>query len=143
LLPPRFNHVTSDNVARQYMYRYHQTLCTCIAFVGLGINSLGPIVDISVMRLSASRCHFLQCPLEIGSASAEGRDGGGEWMHSKGANSMTASGLISRNNLVGTGRAISVVFGINRIGNKQSHLVGPVQDQFFSYGRLAFFERLK
>jgi len=27
--------------------------------------SLGPIADISVMRLSASGCHFWQCPLEI------------------------------------------------------------------------------
>ena len=35
------------------------------------INSLGPIADISVMRLSASQCHFRQCPWDLGSASAE------------------------------------------------------------------------
>ena len=38
---------------------------------------------------------------------------------------MGASGLISRSNVVGTGRAISVLFGINRVRNKWSHLVGP------------------
>ena len=43
-------------------------------------------------------------------------------MHLKGANSMAASGLISRNELVGTERAI---FGLNGVRNKQSHLVGP------------------
>ena len=34
-------------------------------------------------------------------------------MHLKGANSMAVSGLCSRKVLVGSGRAISVVFGIN------------------------------
>ena len=43
-------------------------------------------------------------------------------MHPKGANSMAMSGLVSRNDLVGTGRAISVLFGIN--GDKWFHLVG-------------------
>ena len=33
--------------------------------------------------------------------------------------------VVSRSNLVGTGRAISVLFGINGVRNKQSHLVGP------------------
>jgi len=42
--------------------------------------------------------------------SRKGRIGGGGWMHPKGANSMAASGLVSRSNLVGTGRAISVLF---------------------------------
>ena len=37
-------------------------------------------------------------------------------MHLKGANSMAASG---------TGRAISVLLGVNGVRNKQSHLVGP------------------
>ena len=46
-------------------------------------------------------------------------------MHPKGANSMAASGLNCRNDLVGTGRAIAVLFGINRARNKQSHLIGP------------------
>ena len=45
----------------------------------------------------------------------KGRIGGGGWVHPKGANSMAASGLISRNDLVGTGRA--------RVRNKRSHLV--------------------
>ena len=43
----------------------------------------------------------------------------------KGCKSMAASGLISRSNLVGTGRAISVLFGINGVRNKRSYLVGP------------------
>jgi len=46
-------------------------------------------------------------------------------MNPKGANIMAASGLSSRNDLVGTGRVISVLFGINRVGHKRSHLVGP------------------
>jgi len=36
---------------------------------------------------------------------------------------MAASGLISRSDLVGTGRAIFVLFGINGIRNKRSHLI--------------------
>ena len=35
------------------------------------------------------------------------------------------SGLISRSDLVGTGRAISVLFSLNGVRNKLSHLVGP------------------
>ena len=46
-------------------------------------------------------------------------------MHPKGENSMAASGLVFRSDLVGTGRVISVLFGINGVRNKQSHLVGP------------------
>ena len=46
-------------------------------------------------------------------------------MHPKGANSMATSGLVSRSNLVGTGRAISVLFSENGARNKRSHLVGP------------------
>ena len=46
-------------------------------------------------------------------------------MHLKGANSMTVSGLVFRSDLVGTGRAISVLFGINGVRNKRSLLVGP------------------
>jgi len=49
--------------------------------------------------------------------SRKGRIGGGGWVHPKGANSMATSGLISRNDLVGTGRA--------RVRNKRSHLVRP------------------
>ena len=40
-------------------------------------------------------------------------------MHPKGVNSMAASGLISRSDLVG------VLFGINGVRKEQSHLVGP------------------
>ena len=38
---------------------------------------------------------------------------------------MAASGLISRNDLVGFGRAISVFFGVDGVRKKRSHLVGP------------------
>ena len=44
-------------------------------------------------------------------------------MHPKGANMMAASGIMCIN--IGTGRAISVRFGINGVRNKHSHLVGP------------------
>ena len=43
----------------------------------------------------------------------------------EGANSMAASGLVFRSDLVGTGRAISILFGINGVRNQRSHLVGP------------------
>ena len=45
-------------------------------------------------------------------------------MHPKGANSMATSGLVLRSDLVGTGRAISDLFGINGVTNKRFHLVG-------------------
>ena len=51
--------------------------------------------------------------------------GGGGWVHPKGANSMAMSGLHGRKVLVGTGRAISVTFGINVLRNKPSCLVMP------------------
>ena len=58
---------------------------------------------------------------------------------------MAASGLVSRNDLVGTGRAISLLFGVSGVKNKRSHLVGPPFPSFkagfflfFSYSRLAF-----
>ena len=43
-------------------------------------------------------------------------------MHRKSANSMAAFGLGGEKDLVGTGMAISVLFGINGIRNKQSHM---------------------
>jgi len=46
-------------------------------------------------------------------------------VHPKGANSMVASGLIFRSDLVGIGRAISILFGINGVSNQRCHLVGP------------------
>ena len=51
-------------------------------------------------------------------------------MHLKGANSMAVSGLIFRSDLVGTGRAISILLGINGVRNKRSHLVGPPFPEF-------------
>ena len=51
-------------------------------------------------------------------------------MHPKGANSMAVSGLVLRSDLVGTGRAISIIFGINGVRNKRSHLVGPPFPEF-------------
>ena len=77
--------------------------------------------------------------------SRKGGTGGGGWVHPKGANSMAASGLVFRSDLVGTGRAISILFGINGVRNQRSHLVGPPFPEstpFFSYSRLAFLERL-
>ena len=62
--------------------------------------------------------------------SRKGGTGGGGWEHSKGANSMAASGLVFRSNLVGTGRAISTLFGINGVRNQRSHLVGPPSPEF-------------
>ena len=62
--------------------------------------------------------------------SRKGGTGGGGWVHLKGANSMAASGFVFRSDLVGTGRAISILFGINRIRNKRSHLVRPPFPEF-------------
>ena len=45
--------------------------------------------------------------------SRKGGIGGGGWVHPKGANNMAASELVSRTDLVGTGRAIFVLFGKN------------------------------
>ena len=47
--------------------------------------------------------------------SRKGGTGGGGWVHPEGANSMAESGLRGRKVLVGTGRAISIVFGINGV----------------------------
>jgi len=46
-------------------------------------------------------------------------------VHLKVANSMAASGPISRSDLVGTGKAISVLSDINGVRNKRSYLVWP------------------
>jgi len=68
--------------------------------------------------------------------SRKGGTGGGGWVHLKGANSMAASGLVFRSDLV----------GINGVRNQQSHLLGSpfpeFKARFSSYGRLAFLERL-
>ena len=57
--------------------------------------------------------------------SRKGGIGGGGWAHPKGANSMAESGFGCRNDLVGIGRAISALLGINGVRNKQLNLVGP------------------
>jgi len=51
-------------------------------------------------------------------------------VHPKGANSMALSGLIFRSDLVRTGRAILILFGINVVRNQRSHLVGPPFPEF-------------
>ena len=63
-------------------------------------------------------------------ASRKGGTGGGGWVHPKGSNSMATSGLVFRSDLVGTGRAISILFGINGVRNKRSHLVRPPFPEF-------------
>ena len=62
--------------------------------------------------------------------SRKGGTGGGGWVHPKDANSMAASGLVFRSDLVGTGRASSILFGIYGVRNKRSHLVGPPFPEF-------------
>jgi len=62
--------------------------------------------------------------------SRKGGTGGVGWVHPKGANSMAVSGLVFRSDLVGTGSAISILFGINGVRNKRSHLVGPPFPEF-------------
>ena len=62
--------------------------------------------------------------------SRKGGTGGGGWVHPKGANSMAASGFVFRSDLVGTGRAISILFGINGVRNQRSQLVGPPFPEF-------------
>jgi len=57
--------------------------------------------------------------------SRKGGTGGGRWVYPKGANSMAVSGPVLRSDLIGTGRAISILFGINGVRNKRCHLVGP------------------
>ena len=61
------------------------------------------------------------------SVSRKGGTGGGGWVHPK---SMATSGLVFRSDLVGTGRAISILFGINGVRNKRSHPVGPPFPEF-------------
>ena len=51
-------------------------------------------------------------------------------MHPEGANIMAASEFVLRSDLVGTGRAISILFGINGVRNKRSHPVGPPFPEF-------------
>jgi len=62
--------------------------------------------------------------------SRKGGTGGGGWVQLKGANSMAASGLVLRSDLVGIGRAISKLFSINGVRNQRSDLVGPPFPKF-------------
>ena len=57
--------------------------------------------------------------------SRKGGTGGGGWVHPEGANSMAVSELRGRKVLVGTGKAISIDFGINGARKWLSGLVGP------------------
>ena len=58
--------------------------------------------------------------------SRKGGIGGGGWVGApEGCKQLATSGLVCRNELVGTGRTISVLFGINGVRNKWSHLEGP------------------
>jgi len=73
--------------------------------------------------------------------SRKGRTGGGGWVHPKVANCMATSGLVFRNDLVGTGRTISVLCGINGVSKQTISpcraSISRVQGPFF---RLAFLE---
>ena len=55
-------------------------------------------------------------------------------MYSKGANNMAVSGLSCREALIGTGRAISVLFGISGLRNKPLTFVGLQFPMFKAYG---------
>jgi len=77
-----------------------------------------------MMSLSAMSLGLRFC------VSRKGGTGGGGWVYPKGENSMAASGLVLRHDLVGTGRAISVFFGIYGVRNKRSHLVGHPFPEF-------------
>ena len=66
-------------------------------------------------------------------------------MQPKGVNSMAVSRLRGRKVLVGTGRAISIVFGIIIWTWKVAVLpcrasISSIHGPFFSYGRLAFLD---
>jgi len=61
--------------------------------------------------------------------NAKYRTAGGGWVHPNVANSMALSRFGYRNHLVGTGRAISVLFGAS---------ISSIRGLFFSYSRFAF-----
>ena len=88
--------------------------------------SLGPLAD-TYIHLQTFSFMMSLLAMSFGRRfcfSRKGRIGRSGWVHPKGANSMAASGFVSRKELVGTGRAISVLFGINGVRNKRSQLVG-------------------
>ena len=87
--------------------------CVLLCIVHSVFYSLGPIADYIhretfgfMKSLPAMYLGLRFC------VSRNGGTGGGEGVHPKGANSMVASGLIFRSNLVGTRRAISILFGL-------------------------------
>ena len=64
-------------------------------------------------------------------------------MRPEGANSLAVSGFRGRKALVGTGRAISINFGINGVTVWLCRAsISRIHRPFFSYGRLPFFGRL-
>ena len=70
------------------MQAYKRVLTTlhnysCLLLKLIKLNPLGPIAPNVVIILSASSCDFRQCPWEIGSATAEGQDGG-RWVGAPG-----------------------------------------------------------
>ena len=80
------------------------------------LNPLGPIAPNVVIILSASSCDFLAMSLgDRFCDSRKGGTGGGGRVHPEVANSMAVSGLRSRKVLVGTGRTISIDFGIRGV----------------------------
>ena len=99
------------------------TSCLAICF----IDTLGPIAHASVMKLQLhdiTSVNVLEVSFYV---NRKGGIGGGRCMHPKGANRITISvlGCININDLVGTGRAIFVIFGVNGVRNKRSHIVRP------------------
>jgi len=84
------------------------------------LNPLGPIADTYIHHETFS---FMMSLLAMSFGdrfcfSRMGRIGGGGRVHPKDANNMAAFGLSCRSDLVGTGRAISVLFGINGVRSK-------------------------
>ena len=76
------------------------------------------------MRLSASLCHFWQCPFDkvLHERKEQDRE---RWVGSPIGEEKHSHAWACREALVGTVRAISVLFGIDKLRNKLSYLVGP------------------
>ena len=90
----------------------------------IGPKGLRPIADISVMRLFSFMMSLPTMSFGDGFCfSRNSRIGAGGWVGAP--EGCKQHGLISRSDLVGTGRAISLFFDINVVTNKQSDLVGP------------------
>ena len=86
------------------------------------------IVSLSfIMSLLAMSLRLRFC------VSRKGVTGEGVWVYPNGANNMAVSGLTCRKALVGTGRANSILFGINGLRNEPSYLAGPPFLAFTAY----------